>query len=84
MLSKEPRLQFVASQDLADDQIVGPVIAQPRSARCEVTAVANNDFVCIEQSRQLHRHFFAAPRGSRYAGRLRHIGAMARLIPPSN
>src|ERR1700690_4232144 len=74
MLTKEPSLQFVASQDLADDQIVGPVIPPPRSARREVTAVANNDLVCIEQSRQLHRHFFAAPWGSSYAGGLRHIG----------
>ena len=62
MLAEEPNLQLVGAQDVADCQIVGPVVAQFISPLGKFTARPNDDFVGVQQARELYRDLFTSAR----------------------
>jgi len=49
MLAQEPRLKFVRPQHVADNKIIGTVIAQFRCAPGQRARLTNNDLVRIQQ-----------------------------------
>src|SRR2546429_2752788 len=59
MFAQEPDLKFVGAQHLANNQIIGAVIAQGGSPARERSGSTNDDLVSIEQARKLYGHFFA-------------------------
>src|SRR5579862_3279822 len=59
VFAQKPGLQFVGAQHIANGKIIGAVIPQLVGAFGQLTAVANDDLVRIEQARDLHRNFFA-------------------------
>ena len=48
VLAQEPHLQFVGSQNVADDQIVGAVIPNFGSTARQLPAVTNNHLMRIQ------------------------------------
>jgi len=45
----EPHLKVIRAQHLADEKVIGAIVAKFYSAPCQLTGVSNNDLVRIEQ-----------------------------------
>ncbi len=73
MLRDKPHLQFVPANDVADDEIIGPVIARVGRAACHRPRFLQHDLVCVQQSRNLHRWLFTPLGRARNERRLRDI-----------
>jgi hypothetical protein len=73
MLADEPALQLVRSHHLADDQIVGAVVAAFCRFARERARFLQDDFMSVEQATQLTRHAFAPARRTRNARFLDHV-----------
>src|SRR5579872_5753217 len=61
MFANEPNLEFVGAQNVANDDIVSPVVTLIGGAFCEFAAVANDDLMCIQQAGYLDWNLFPAP-----------------------
>src|SRR3984957_873954 len=68
MLGEEPDLKLLGSNALADDQVVGAVIARVRSLLRHGVRFLEDEFMSFEQARDLHRGFFASARRPRDQG----------------
>jgi len=67
----EPHLQFVSPDDVADQQVVGPIVARLRGATSHRAGFLDHDFVRVKQTRDLDRRLFAPagrPRDERRLG----------------
>ena len=53
MLGEEPDLQLVAANDVAHQQIVGPIVAIRRCPVGCVVAFTDDEFVSLQQAEQL-------------------------------
>src|ERR1700756_4751809 len=60
MLAQKPHLQFVGTQNIADYQVIRAVVAQFGSASRQLPAVANNNLMRVQQTRNLNRRFLSA------------------------
>ena len=64
MFAQKPDLKFIATQHVAHEEVVRAIIAQFRSAPCQLAGFPNDDLVGIQQTRQLNRNFFPTTRRS--------------------
>src|SRR5215468_6576572 len=67
----EPHLQFVSPDDVADQQIIGPIVARLGGATSHRAGFLDQDFVRVKQTRDLDRRLFAPagrPRDERRLG----------------
>jgi hypothetical protein len=75
MFAEEPGLQFIGPQHVADDQIVGAIVAQLVGKARQLAAVADDDLVGIQQAGNLHWDLFPAPRRTLDARGFGHVGS---------
>ena len=69
----EPALQLVAAHDLADDHIIGAVIAGVGGQACQRARVEQDGFVGIKQARQLGDGRLASARRARDRRFIDHV-----------
>src|SRR5439155_8444684 len=62
VLAQKPDVHFVGAEDVADDHVVGAVVAQFGGAAGQGAAVADDDLVSVQQARELDGDLFPAPR----------------------
>src|SRR5207244_3378989 len=55
MLRDKPHLQFVAADDVADEQVIGAIVAAFGRASRHRPGFFQDDLVCVQQARDLHR-----------------------------
>ena len=60
VLPDKPRLQLIWPQNVADDHVVGAVVARLVGGLGDVGALLDDDLVRLEQPRDLHGHLFPA------------------------
>src|SRR5579884_4233180 len=60
VLADEPDLEFVGPQHIADDHVVGTIVAQFGGSFSQGAALPNDDLMSIQQSRELDRNFLTA------------------------
>src|SRR5579863_318210 len=75
MLAQEPQLQFVGTQDLANNDVVGTIVAKFIGTPRQSTAMSDDDLMGIQKTRDLHGNFFPAARRTLNAGGLSNIGS---------
>ena len=68
MFGDEPDLQFVGADYVADQQVVGAVVAGVHGLFGHGAGFLEDHFVSFEQARDLYRYFFAAARRTRNDG----------------
>jgi len=74
MLGDEPDLELVGPDHVADEDIVGAVIAGFGGLMGHRARLQQNDLVRMEQARDLDGHLFATPGWTRDQSHLRHVG----------
>ena len=62
MLSNEPSLEFIRAQNLADQQVIGSVIAGFIGLPGHRPHLFEDDFMCFEDARKLYRYLLASAR----------------------
>ena len=62
MLGQEPHLKFIGADDIADQNVVGAVVAGVIGLLGGGARRFQDDFVGFGEARNLHGHFFAAAR----------------------
>src|ERR1700751_5021264 len=75
MLTQEPRLQLIAAQNFADNQIVRAVVPEFAGTACQFANLSNDHLMRVEQSGKLYRDRLTA------AGRTpdpRHLSNVVR------
>src|SRR5438105_3433273 len=70
VLRDEPDLQLVATDHIAHEQIVGPVVARLAGQAGHRARFLDHDLVCVQEARDLHGRLLAALRRPRYQRRL--------------
>src|SRR5690242_9858528 len=55
MLTQEPRLQLIAAQNFADNQIVRAVVPEFAGAACQFSSLSNDHLMRVQQSGKLYR-----------------------------
>ena len=73
MFSDERDLELVAANDVADEHVVSPVVSAFGCAPRHRVCLLQDDFVSVEQPRNLDGYFFTSFRRSRNQRRLRDI-----------
>ena len=73
MLGQKPYLQFIRSNDVADEQIVRSVVARFIGLLRCVAGLFQDRFMRLEQTRKLHRDLLTAARGPRDLGGFRYV-----------
>jgi len=48
VFAEEPGLQFIGAQHIADGQIVGAIVSQFVCAPGQLTAMADDDLMCVQ------------------------------------
>ncbi len=74
LLGDEPHLKFVRPENLADQKIVGAIVAVLFGGFGRFASFFDDQFVCLKQPIQLHVHIFPAARRTLDARRLGDIG----------
>src|SRR6476661_6618093 len=82
MLRQEPHLELVGPDDVADQQIVSPVVSRLVGLAGGFPAEGQNQLVGLEQPGDLYRHFLPTARRTRNAGLFRDIGAHRQADTP--
>ena len=82
MFAEEPDLEFIGAQHIADGEIVGAIVSYCVGTASQGAAMADDDLMSVEQARDLHRHFFPAPRRTLNARVSATSAAMAIETPP--
>ena len=75
MLAEEPGLQFVGTEDVADDEVVGALVAGLAGGFGDVEAALDDEFVGLEEAGDLDGDLFPAAGRAWDAGGLACIGA---------
>src|SRR5262249_7836639 len=65
--------KFIGTQHLADDQIIGAIVAEGGSATREDATLPDDYLMGVQQSRQLNRDLFSAARRTLDLGGFSHI-----------
>jgi hypothetical protein len=73
VLADKPGLEFVRTQDIADQHIVRARILEIVRLLGKFTDFLHDEVVCLKQTRNLHRHLFAVNRGTLEAGIGRNV-----------
>ena len=60
---EEPHLHFVGADDVGDDQVVGSIIAVLGGFACHGAGLFQDDFMGMEETRQLRSGLLTTPRG---------------------
>src|SRR5579862_4858713 len=55
MLTQEPRLQLIAAQNFADNQVVRAVVPEFAGTACQFANLSNDHLMRIQQPRKLYR-----------------------------
>src|SRR6266851_1119292 len=74
MFGDEPDLQLVGADDVADQKIVGAVVAGFVGLFGHSAGFLEDHFVSLEEARNLNRHFFAAARWTGNDGGFGDVG----------
>src|SRR6266550_5819006 len=75
VLADEPGLQLVGPEDVADDKVVGALIAGVAGGFGDVEATLDDDLVGLEEAGDLDGHLFPASRRALDAGGLGYVAA---------
>jgi len=75
VLADEPGLQLVGTEDVADDEVVGALVAGLAGIFGDVEAALNDDLVGFEEPGDLDGHLFPAARRALNAGGFGHVAA---------
>src|SRR4030088_2151717 len=73
MLAKEPDLQFICTQNVADHQIISAIVANCRSSPRQRAALANDDLMGVQQARELYGNFLSSTRRPFNLGGFGHV-----------
>ena len=82
MLAREPGLQLIGADDLADDDVVRAVIAVFRGLARQRPRFVEDEFVRVDQSTQLLQRRLAAAGDAREPRLLHQSWAVASATPP--
>jgi len=59
-ISSKPDLKLVRTKNIANQQIVGPIVAARPSGSGRLAGSIDDEFVSLQQTEQLNGHVFAA------------------------